>query len=139
MLAMKIAIAAAVFGVLALIAYVGRRMQAPLRAQALFRVCTDDGGIAMCDPRGDRRHIEWSALAQVAIHTTEGGPLEPDVLWCLESDGAKRAIVFPGGASGKRELIRALNERLPAFRNEALIEAMGSTANARFVLWRRAT
>lgn len=134
---MKIAIAAAVFGVLALIAYAGRRRQSP-RAEARFRVCADESGIAVCDPRGDRRHIEWSALAQVAIHTTERGPFESDVFWCLDSDGEKPAVVFPGGADGERELIRALNHRLPAFRNDALIEAMGSTANARFVLWRRA-
>ena len=79
-------------------------------------------------------HVRWAELAEVRILTTDDGPLADDVFFVLVA-GAGGCMV-PQGAGGCDALLRRLQE-LPGFRNESVIEAMGSTEFREFLCWRR--
>ena len=51
-------------------------------------------------------------------------------------DGEPR-VVYPQGATGEGELLTEMQRRLVDFDNRQLIEAMGSTGNAFFLIWRK--
>ena len=78
--------------------------------------------------------MEWDDLQRVEIVTTDHGPFAPDVFWVLH--GLKAGCVIPQGATGEKELLERL-QALPGFRYEAVIEAMSSTENRRFLCWER--
>ena len=103
--------------------------------ESLFRVEFDDSTISVIDPEGMKHSVPWSALTKVAIRTTDAGPDEPDIFWGFHAGSAAPSVVFPQGATGDEQLLHALQSRLPEFRNDRLIEAMGSTSNAYFVVW----
>ena len=106
--------------------------------EALFRVEYSDERIEVVCPQGHRHSVAWQALTQVGIRTTDDGPWSPDVFWGLhENNSTTPGVAFPGGSTGEAELIRAMQARLPGFRNEELIRAMGSTSNAYFAVWQR--
>ncbi|GAC1629612.1 MAG: hypothetical protein NVS9B10_21020 [Nevskia sp.] len=79
--------------------------------------------------------MAWKDLTKVGIRTTDEGPWQPDVFWGLHAGKEEPAVVFPGGATGEQEIIKAFNARLPAFNDKELIRAMGSTSNSFFLLW----
>lgn len=72
--------------------------------------------------------VELEDLQRVEILTTDQGPFRPDVFWVLH--GSETSCVGPQGATGERELLDRL-QKLPGFRNEAVIKAMPSTENRR--------
>ena len=78
--------------------------------------------------------ITWDELAAIDIVTTDQGPHTEDVFWLLANHDGSRGCAIPG--ESVTELLPRL-QALPGFDNGAVIEAMGSTANARFVVWRR--
>lgn len=82
--------------------------------------------------------IAWSDLAEVSIVTTDEGPFQEDVYFLLSDDAKKKGCAVPQRADGSQLLFERL-QTLPDFNNEAAISAMGSTANDRFVCWRRKT
>ena len=65
------------------------------------------------------------------------GPFAEDVFWAFHVDGVQSgpALVIPSGAVGADGLLGALSA-LPGFDNEAVVRAMGSTADAVFIVWR---
>ena len=69
----------------------------------------------------------------MAIETTDEGPYAPDVFWYLA--GKQTGCVVPLGATGEGEMISRL-QALSGFDNEAFSEAMTSTSNRRFFVWR---
>ena len=77
--------------------------------------------------------VKWEDLEAVLIETTDEGPIVPDVFWILV--GGESGCVFPNGASGEGEILREMQRRLRGFDNTALIEAVGSFDNGRFVVW----
>lgn len=82
-----------------------------------------NGGIADLD-----------ALSAVQIVTTGLGPFEPDIFWVLHhADGPP--VVIPTSAEGADGLLDAF-AALPGFSYERVIEAMGSTEDATFTIWR---
>jgi hypothetical protein len=83
---------------------------------------------------GETETVRWDDLQEVGIVTTDEGPTAEDVFWILL--GANGRCAVPGGADGMKELLVQL-QQLPGFDNGAVIRAMGSTANARFVCWKR--
>jgi hypothetical protein len=101
------------------------------------QVFFDDSTITAQYGNGERRSIAWNALTKVGITTTDEGPMVDDVFWGLHSQ-ERVEIVYPSEAIGAQELLRAMQARLKDFNNEALIRAMGSTANDRFVVWQSA-
>ncbi len=90
----------------------------------------------LCErPDGRTEQVAWEDLQRVEILTTDDGPFAPDVFWALL--GASGGCLIPQGATGERALSERLGQ-LPGFDHEAVIRAMGSTANARFLCWQRA-
>jgi hypothetical protein len=67
---------------------------------------------------------------------TDEGPFVDDVFFLLLGNDGKGCCV-PPGAEGSGPLLDRL-QALPGFDNGKVIEAMGSTGNARFVCWRKA-
>jgi hypothetical protein len=91
-------------------------------------------GVSCRRPRGSTERVAWEELQKVEIVTTDQGPLVTDVFWVLH--GTEGGCVVPQDAVGQAALLERL-QALPGFRNDAVIDAMGSTENARFVAWER--
>lgn len=83
---------------------------------------------------GETRSVAWASLTKIGITTTDEGPFVQDVFWGLHS-GEEVAVAYPQDANGGQELLRAMQERLTDFDNRSVIEAMGSTSNAKFTVW----
>lgn len=95
----------------------------------------DEEGISAAFPSGKNEAIAWSEVQRVAIETNDSGPWGSDLWWLLEGD-AKRCA-YPLGATGEREALALFPAKFPGFSHEAVIEAHGSTSNARFLCWER--
>ena len=91
--------------------------------------------INVIEPDGSTRFVGLDDLRGVVIETSDSGPFGPDVWWLLFGADEKVACAFPQGASGGKEVVDRLMG-LPGFDHEAMIMAMGSTANAVFPVWR---
>jgi hypothetical protein len=98
------------------------------------QVSFDDSTITRTMPNGKTETVRWDDLKEVGIITTDEGPFNEDVYWILE--GINGGCAVSGGAEGMKELLGRL-QKLPGFDNKAVIEAMGSTQNNRFLCWRR--
>lgn len=105
--------------------------------EALFQLSLDGGVVTCRRPDGTVERVALADLAAVAIETTDEGPFVADVFWYLFGHQGKGGCVYPGGATGEREILAAL-QQLPGFDNEAVVRAMGSTDNAVFVCWQAA-
>lgn len=106
-----------------------------LMPEALCTVAFDDRTITARYPNGDTRAIGWDELSLVGIKTTDEGPFVADVFWGLHGRNGEPRIVYPQGATGEEALLVEMQRRLADFDNRQLIEAMGSTRNAYFVIW----
>ncbi len=105
------------------------------RPKAKPHVTFDAERVTRFAPDGKTETVRWSDLQEVGILTTGDGPMGDDVFWMLlGTEGAGCAI--PSETEGMQELLPRL-QQLEGFDNEAVIEAMGSTSNARFVCWKR--
>ena len=91
----------------------------------------------LCErPDGKVERVGWGDLQKVEVVTTSDGPFAPDVFWVLH--GTVGGCAVPQGASGDGDLLARL-QALPGFDNNAVIEAMSSTSDRRFLCWLRAT
>lgn len=102
--------------------------------EAAVRAVCDDETITVRHPGGRVETIAWSALARVTIATTDAGPFVTDLFWLLEDSKGHRSTL-PMGAAGEKEFLKAMQRRLEGFDNMTVVEAMGSTEVARFVVW----
>jgi hypothetical protein len=100
------------------------------------RVVLTDSSVTRIRPDGMQESVRWDDLVEVGIVTTDAGPWLEDVFWLLSASDGKTGCAVPQEAEGADKLLEAL-QKLPGFDNEAVIEAMGSTSNARFVCWRK--
>jgi hypothetical protein len=107
-----------------------RERQRPWKAVVSF----DERGVACHRRDGSTESVEWDDLHAVEIMTTDQGPFVDDVFFVLH--GTHTGCVVPQEADGSNELFQRL-QQLPGFDNKSVIEAMGSTDNARFLCWRR--
>ncbi len=97
-------------------------------------VTFDDDFVRCRRPGGSEESVRWSHLECVIVQTTEAGPAAEDVFLILaERD---RGCVVPQTAMGTEVLLARLQE-LPGFDNQAYIDAMGTTSEAKFECWRR--
>lgn len=108
------------------------RQGPPLPEQPEFVVEMDDEWIRCHRPDGNMEQVRWSDLRAVILETTDKGPFVCDVFWILVGNGSGCAI--PQNAANGKELLDRLQE-LPDFDNKRVIEAMGSSENARFLCW----
>lgn len=91
--------------------------------------------ISATDPHGETRFVNLTDLHGVMIETNGTGPFGADVWWLLFGAEDRLACAFPQGASGEQDAVDILMD-LAGFDHEAMVMAMGSTANAVFPLWR---
>ena len=91
-------------------------------------------GISCSRPGRAIEMVTWDDLQAVILETTDEGPFAPDVYWILV--GTRGGCVIPQGAMGENELLSRL-QTLDGFNNEAVISAMVSTENQRFLCWQR--
>ncbi len=106
-------------------------------AQLKDRVEFDDTAIRRRSANGRVESITWDELASIDIVTTDEGPQLDDVFWLLANRDGSRGCAVVSDAVGFDTLLARL-QALPGFDNGAVIQAMGSTSNARFAVWRRA-
>jgi len=133
-LAILIPVAVASF----LVAFSAQALAAAERARGAPMVVTiSDTEIVTTSPKGTVARVSWSALTRVVLRTTDEGPVLPDMFWLFYTGGDKPALIVVGGAEGDQALLHALQERLPGFRNDLLIEAMKTVDNHTFLLWER--
>jgi hypothetical protein len=97
-------------------------------------VDVDADGVTCTPPDGWVDAVRWSALLLVGVETTDTGPFIEDIYFYLEGYGY--GFHIPQGVEGVDELVRRL-VGLPGFDSEAFAAAMSSTANARFICWRK--
>jgi len=100
------------------------------------RIVITDDSVTRLRPDGVQEAVRWDDLVEVGIVTTDEGPWSEDVFWILMASDRKTGCAVPQGAEGADKLLEAL-QKLPGFDNGAVIKAMGSTSNARFVCWRK--
>lgn len=97
--------------------------------------CVWSDSEVVCErPDGTVGRVGWDDLQKVEIVTTGDGPFTPDVFWVLH--GRTGGCAIPQGATGDRQLLERL-QALPKFDNNAVIAAMSSTSDRRFVCWER--
>lgn len=121
--------ALAVFGTLerAVVAWRGRRAGPGM-------VSIKEGQIAYFGPHGGAV-LAFDALIRVEILTTDQGPFADDHFWLLTDEMGQSAMI-PGGAQDAPKLLDRLGS-LPGFDHMAVLSAMGSTENAKFLIWQR--
>jgi hypothetical protein len=100
------------------------------------RVTFTDEAVTRVRPDGVEEVIRWDDLHEVGILTTDKGPWQEDVFFLLIASDGKSGCAVPQSSDGSKQLLKRL-QQLPGFDNEAVIKAMGSTSNAKFVCWKR--
>lgn len=95
-------------------------------------ISVDDIGVSVRLADGTTESVQWDELIEVSVVTNDKGPFEEDTFFVLRSENS--GCVVPGLRSAA--LLRRI-QKLPGFDNEKVIEAMGSTSNARFICWQR--
>ena len=107
-----------------------------LNFERKWTVRVTDTSVSCERPNREIESVRWDDLKLVGIETTDEGPYLADVFWYLV--GEQSSCLVPLGASGENALVERL-QALPGFDNEALIEAMSSTSNRKFVCWQRSS
>jgi hypothetical protein len=107
-------------------------------SEAAYIVSVEGDGISVTDPNGEEETLALEDLSGVMIETNDSGPSGADVWWLLFGADDRIAVAFPQGATGEQAAIDWLIA-LPGFDHDAMTMAMGSTANAVFPVWRRAS
>jgi hypothetical protein len=97
----------------------------------------DDEQISVIQQDGTAESIMWRDLTAVMIKTTDQGPFNEDAFFILIGKDEQSDCVVPHGASGESDMFSALQQRLAGFDNEKAIEAMSSTKNNTFLVWRK--
>ncbi len=135
-------------GVVAVIVGVGCIVVAGLAAVAFRRTAlarrdpnaagvveVHEGRVLFLAPGQDGGAVDVRELSRVEIVTTDTGPFGPDVFWVLTQPG-QPLLTIPSEAAGTGDLFDALSA-LPGVSWEKVTEAMGSTDNARFLIWEK--
>ncbi len=106
-----------------------------LSPESRFNVVVDGAEIVSHRPDGTIERVALAAVKEIFVVTTSDGPWAPDVWWLLLGAGSCVGCSFPSGATGEQYIL-ALVQKLPGFDNQAVIAAMGSTADRKFLCWR---
>ena len=85
---------------------------------------------------GRVEEIAWDAIDAIFIRTTSDGPFSDDVFLCLLAADLKSGCVIPQTADGYDSVYDVVS-KYEGFDFTKVVEAMGSTSEATFLLWRR--
>ena len=108
-----------------------------LYPECLSVVTIVDGEVSVKAPDGTETRIPLAKVGEIVVETNDSGPTGADVWWRLSDVDGRAVCTFPGGATGEGVALRVF-QTLPGFDDNAVIQAMGSTSNRRFVVYRRA-
>ena len=86
-------------------------------------------------PDGKLERVTFADLKAVIIETNDSGPWGTDVWWILLGERPEARCVFPGGATGEQDVLKAV-QQLPGFDNAQFAKAMTCTDVATFICWR---
>jgi hypothetical protein len=93
-----------------------------------------DSGVCCQHPTGLLESVSWDKLRAVLIETSDAGPFGSDVFWILVGEDSGCVILL--GATGEDVLLKRL-QALKDFDNTAVIQAMSSSENQRFLCWEK--
>ena len=85
---------------------------------------------------GKIEEAHWKKLGEVSIMTNDKGPFEEDVFWVLIEDDGQNGCIIPLSVPESQKVLERV-QQLPGFDNEKLIEAMSSSKNMEFLLWKK--
>jgi hypothetical protein len=100
----------------------------------LSTLTVDDWGVRRHLSDGQEESLAWAELHQVMILTNADGPFADDLYFALLS-ARHSGVLVNQSLAAEHHLLGTLQQRLPDLDNEAIIRAMGSTQEARFVIW----
>lgn len=95
-----------------------------------------DEGILRKLPRGDSEYVRWSELREVSIVVTPGGDYSEEYFYVLVGSGTSGVLVGQRLAA-KHDLLSHLAQ-LPGYSHASITDALASSVNQRFVVWRAA-
>jgi hypothetical protein len=75
----------------------------PKKSKIKDIVAFDEAGLRRILPDGRCEYIAWCELQEIAIVTTDAGPIEEDVYWIFSGDG--RGCAIPGSSEGIATLL----------------------------------
>lgn len=101
-----------------------------------WHVTIEGDRIRVIDDAGESRSIALALLSGVAIETNDSGPWGADLWWLLFDEDDQLACAFPQGTTGEQCVVDRLMA-LPGFNHARMVEAMRSTDNAVFPVWRK--
>lgn len=116
-----------------------QRTETPPISEKMVEVSFDNQIICVRHPDGELQNIKWASLHAVMIRITDKGPHSPNVFWELYTNNEKPFAIFPSGATGEPELLQAMQDRLPGFNNEQMINALASAKHRIFKVWVKQT
>jgi hypothetical protein len=96
-------------------------------------VQVDDTGVIVVTDTG-QDEVHWNECTRVRITTTSAGPWSEDVFFVLEGMEG-RGCVVPHAAAVRTKLLQEMQVRLRDLDDRKVIEAMGSTSRATFIIW----
>ena len=105
------------------------------RKEEQYQVILSDEKIRCIHPEKPNEFVLWKEISEVTIVTTDKGPHEP-YIWILLSGEKEKGCIFPLGAKNSRIAI----EKILGFSGLNLTlwgEALKSTENKRFVVWKK--
>lgn len=108
----------------------------PLTPEGKWVVECGGDALRATDVKQTTMQVAKSDLTGVIIETNDSGPWGADVWWLLFGPDDQVAVAYPQGATGEDAMLSYLMS-LPGFDHAKMADAMGSTENAAFPVWRR--
>ncbi len=106
-----------------------------LHPESLWSVAVNEAAIQVTDPDGLTCVAPFADLHVVLIETNDSGPWGADFWWILDGSSGVMAH-WPEGATGEQAALNVL-QALPGFDHDKLTQAIRSTSNASFIVWKR--
>jgi len=106
-----------------------------LRKEERYLVIMEEDRISCLHPEKPDESILWREISEVVIVTTNKGPYEP-YIWILLVAENGQGCVFPLGAKNSRIAIEKILG-FPGLNLAVWANALKSTGNDRFVVWKR--
>jgi hypothetical protein len=97
-------------------------------------VQVDDTGVVVTNKGRDQ--VRWDEVTRARIITTSAGPWGEDVFFVLECTRGKGCVV-PHDAAVRTNLFEEMQARFEGIDDRKVIEAMGSTSRATFIIWEK--
>lgn len=115
-------------------AIIARRIRSRTNEPPRFSVAFDDEAITSSGEGREDETVAWADLTEVVILNEDAFPVGSQYWLLAGKDGKGAAIASE--AEGMQALLAAMQERLPGFDNEAVIQAMASLDGA-FRVWKK--